>query len=191
MSYRQSSCPAARCSSNGTVADFFTTYGPRVHPAGRVYFHLVESRKEEYPFAFLATYATGLDKGGRSKHLPLKHALQEYGNDSATMLELLSTVHLAATEGRDEDVYLARQKAGAPLPGAGGDGQKKNVIVHTFITGGTIEEKIDLMIEGKAKLSEEVIRGGGEKWITEMSNKELIGLFRDRILKTGPRLSPG
>ncbi|MBZ0157191.1 MAG: DEAD/DEAH box helicase [Alphaproteobacteria bacterium] len=83
---------------DGTVGDFFTTYSPRVHLAGRVYFHLVESRKEEYPFAFLATYSTGLDKGGRSKHLPLKYALQEYGNDSAKMLELLATVHLAAKE---------------------------------------------------------------------------------------------
>lgn len=83
---------------DGTVADFFATYSPRVHPVGRVYFHLVESKREEYPFAFLATYSTGLGKGGRSKHLPLKYALQEYGNDSAKMLELLATVHLAAKE---------------------------------------------------------------------------------------------
>ena len=33
-------------------------------------------------------------------------------------------------------------------------GQKKNVIVHKFITKGTVEEKIDQMIEGKMKLLE-------------------------------------
>jgi non-specific serine/threonine protein kinase len=56
-------------------------------------------------------------------------------------------------------------------------GQKKNVIVHKFITKGTVEEKIDQMIEGKLKLSKEVIQSGSEAWITEMSNEELIGMF--------------
>ena len=57
-------------------------------------------------------------------------------------------------------------------------GQKKNVLVHKFITTGTIEEKIDRMIEDKLKLSEELIAGSGENWITEMSNKDLLDLFR-------------
>jgi len=56
-------------------------------------------------------------------------------------------------------------------------GQKKNVIVHKFITKGTVEEKIDQMLEGKMKLSEEVIQAGSEAWITEMSNEELMGMF--------------
>ena len=57
-------------------------------------------------------------------------------------------------------------------------GQKKNVLVHKFITTGTIEEKIDRMIEDKLKLSDELIAGSGENWITEMSNKDLLDLFR-------------
>ena len=56
-------------------------------------------------------------------------------------------------------------------------GQKKNVLVHKMITTGTIEEKIDKMIEDKMKLSRELIAESGENWITEMSSKELVDLF--------------
>jgi len=51
-------------------------------------------------------------------------------------------------------------------------GQQKNVIVHKFITRGTIEEKIDLMIEEKIKLSKDIIPDAQENWITEMDNKQ-------------------
>jgi non-specific serine/threonine protein kinase len=56
-------------------------------------------------------------------------------------------------------------------------GQQKNVVVHKFITTGTIEEKIDLMIEDKMKLASDIIAASGENWITEMSNSELMKLF--------------
>ena len=82
----------------GTVEDFIHTYSPDVHLVGRIYFHLVENKRQDYPFAFLATYSTQIDKQGKSKHLPLKHALTEYGKYSGKLLELLSTVHLAAKE---------------------------------------------------------------------------------------------
>ena len=57
-------------------------------------------------------------------------------------------------------------------------GQHKNVIVHKFITQGTIEEKIDRMIEAKTKLSQEIIPDIQENWITEMDNQQLMDLFR-------------
>ncbi|MCL2135328.1 MAG: DEAD/DEAH box helicase [Candidatus Bathyarchaeota archaeon] len=57
-------------------------------------------------------------------------------------------------------------------------GQKKNVVVHKFITVNTIEEKIDLMIEDKIRLSSDIVAATGENWITEMSNDELMKLFR-------------
>ncbi|MCP5006757.1 MAG: DEAD/DEAH box helicase [Planctomycetes bacterium] len=83
---------------DGTVEDFIHTYSPNVHLIGRIYFHLVENRGRDYPFAFLATYSTESARDGGSKHLPLKSALMEYGEDSDRLLELLSTVHLAAGE---------------------------------------------------------------------------------------------
>jgi non-specific serine/threonine protein kinase len=57
-------------------------------------------------------------------------------------------------------------------------GQTKNVMVHKFITAGTIEEKIDVMIEEKQKLSGDIIAASGENWITEMNNTELMNLFK-------------
>jgi len=56
-------------------------------------------------------------------------------------------------------------------------GQTKNVMVHKFVTKGTIEEKIDAIIEGKQKLSGDILSAGGEQWITEYSNEELMNLF--------------
>ena len=50
---------------------------------GRVTFHLAENKRdEEYPFAFLATYAGGVSERGEAQHLPLARALQEYSGAS-------------------------------------------------------------------------------------------------------------
>jgi non-specific serine/threonine protein kinase len=57
-------------------------------------------------------------------------------------------------------------------------GQTKDVMVHKFVTQGTIEEKIDKMIEEKQSLAQELLEVKGEKWITELSNKELHDLFK-------------
>ncbi|MBN2852613.1 MAG: DEAD/DEAH box helicase [Clostridia bacterium] len=57
-------------------------------------------------------------------------------------------------------------------------GQSKNVIVHKFISSGTIEEKIDRMIEAKVKLSNEVISDQGADWISSLDNEALMELFR-------------
>ncbi|MDP4179436.1 MAG: SNF2 helicase-associated domain-containing protein, partial [Bacillota bacterium] len=81
---------------SGTVEQFLTSYNPNIHTAGRIFFHLVESKKEEYPFAFLATYTSETSKSDASKHLPLKNALIEYGKDNKKLLELLSTVNKAS-----------------------------------------------------------------------------------------------
>ena len=55
-------------------------------------------------------------------------------------------------------------------------GQKKNVLVHKFICRGTIEEKIDRLIEAKQGLSNEILAGGGEALLTEMSDDALLQL---------------
>jgi SNF2 family DNA or RNA helicase len=58
-------------------------------------------------------------------------------------------------------------------------GQNRNVQVHKFVTVGTLEEKIDEMIESKKGLAESVL-GGGEAWITDLSTEELQDLVRLR-----------
>jgi SNF2 family DNA or RNA helicase len=55
-------------------------------------------------------------------------------------------------------------------------GQTKNVQVHKFICAGTLEEKIDEMIERKKEVAERVI-STGEAWLTELSTAELKNLF--------------
>ncbi len=55
-------------------------------------------------------------------------------------------------------------------------GQKKNVLVHKFVCRGTIEERIDELIASKQQLSDEILSGGTESALTEMSNEELISM---------------
>ena len=80
---------------DGSVTAYFTSQSPGIHLMGRVFFHLVESKKEDYPFAFLATYSSSAARDGKSKHLPLKNALVEFKDDNKKLLELLSTVNKA------------------------------------------------------------------------------------------------
>lgn len=55
-------------------------------------------------------------------------------------------------------------------------GQTRAVQVHKFVCGGTLEERIDQMIEDKKAIAENVI-GTGEGWLTEMDNTQLRNLF--------------
>ncbi|MBF0102855.1 MAG: DEAD/DEAH box helicase family protein, partial [Desulfobacterales bacterium] len=84
----------------GTVEEFIKSYNPDIHLVGRIFFHLVENKTGDEPFAFLATYSTRLNEQGKSKHVPLRFALQEYASDQPKLLELLTTVHIAAAESR-------------------------------------------------------------------------------------------
>ena len=55
-------------------------------------------------------------------------------------------------------------------------GQDKNVLVHKFIVAGTLEERIDEMIENKIGIAGQVV-GTGEAWLSELSNDELRDLI--------------
>jgi non-specific serine/threonine protein kinase len=53
-------------------------------------------------------------------------------------------------------------------------GQKRNVLVHKFICRGTVEDKIDELISQKTGLARNLLDGGGEALLTEMSNDQLL-----------------
>ena len=55
-------------------------------------------------------------------------------------------------------------------------GQTKNVLVHAFVCRGTVEEKIDQLIDAKRQLSQDRLEGGAELLLTEMNNDELLKL---------------
>ena len=57
-------------------------------------------------------------------------------------------------------------------------GQQRNLLVHKFICQGTVEERINQLIESKQKLVNDVLEGGAELLLTEMSDSELLRLVK-------------
>ena len=63
-------------------------------------------------------------------------------------------------------------------------GQTRDVHVHKLICAGTLEDRIDLMIEIKQETADQVVASTSERWLTELSNAELPR-------RAGPQLKPG
>ena len=80
---------------DGTIAMYFTEKNQKLRVPERVFFHLVEHKNLDFPFAFLATYATK-GEDGKVKHVPLKYALTEYKNERQKLLALLACLNRAA-----------------------------------------------------------------------------------------------
>ncbi|HWD08226.1 MAG TPA: DEAD/DEAH box helicase, partial [Actinomycetota bacterium] len=62
-------------------------------------------------------------------------------------------------------------------------GQRRNVQVRKFVCAGTLEERIDQMIERKKELAERIV-GAGEGWLTELSTdqlRQLVTLSADAV----------
>ena len=55
-------------------------------------------------------------------------------------------------------------------------GQQRNVFVHKFVCNGTLEERIQQMLERKREVADNLL-AAGENWITELSNEELKRLL--------------
>jgi len=55
-------------------------------------------------------------------------------------------------------------------------GQQRTVQVHKLICAGTVEDKVDQLLEQKRALAARVV-GGGEQWITELDDGDLRALF--------------
>ena len=52
------------------------------------------------------------------------------------------------------------------------------MLVHKFVCKGTVEEKIDGLIESKKQLSRDLLEGGAELNLTELKDEELLDLVR-------------
>jgi non-specific serine/threonine protein kinase len=66
-------------------------------------------------------------------------------------------------------------------------GQTRNVQVRKFICAGTLEERIDEMIDRKKALAQRIV-GAGEAWLTELSTEELkrvVALSADAVAEQG------
>ncbi len=98
----------------GTVEEFLSEHNSNINVVGRVFFHLVENKLDEYPFAFLATYSTG-SIGVKSDHTPLKNALLEYEGQNDRLLNLLSTVSKAAQKSDFISQFIESGELFSPL----------------------------------------------------------------------------
>ncbi|WP_165177424.1 DEAD/DEAH box helicase [Desulfovibrio sp. ZJ369] len=90
---------AEAAAAQGGIAAFLQKTAPQWRHVGRLFFHLAENKMDaERPFAFLATYATGLNEKGQPRHVPLSHALRQYASaqDKPALLRLLEPLHKAA-----------------------------------------------------------------------------------------------
>lgn len=86
-------------SDNGGLERFIERRAPKWRQVGRVCFHLAENKNDpDRPFAFLATFTSGLGSGGRLKHLPLGTALEQYAGakNRHALIRLLTPVQRAA-----------------------------------------------------------------------------------------------
>ena len=54
------------------------------------------------------------------------------------------------------------------------------MLIHKFVTPGTLEERIDAMIKEKQALADSLFSDGGEKLITEMSDADLMDFVKLR-----------
>jgi superfamily II DNA or RNA helicase len=90
---------AERAESGLGLNEFLALRDSRWRHVGRVHFHLAENRKDaERPFAFLATYVSGVTDHGALRHAPLGAALREFAGAGAKaeLLKLLEPVSRAS-----------------------------------------------------------------------------------------------
>ena len=81
-----------------SVAAFLQKHAPAWSRVGRVTLHLAEQKNDpDFPFAFMASYASGLSQSGRLTQIPLGKALQEYAGtkNKTALLKLLNPLHAA------------------------------------------------------------------------------------------------
>lgn len=73
-----------------TITDYYQEKGLSFAVSGQIFFHLAESKRAQYPFAFMASY-TELENG-HVQHYALAHALEKYKDDQSYILQLISSL---------------------------------------------------------------------------------------------------
>ena len=135
------SVQAQLAASQESLPAFLKARNAAWNQVGRVHFNLAENRKDaEAPFAFLATYATGLAAHGRAQHLPLSRALEEFSGsrDRARLLSLLAPVQRAADTCDWLKAMLADGDIYHPLRWSGGDAWRFLAAVPALKAAGII-----------------------------------------------------
>ncbi|HEY8065395.1 MAG TPA: DEAD/DEAH box helicase [Methylosinus sp.] len=83
--------------SGASLRDFMAGADRRWRLVGRVHLNLAENRRDpDFPFAFMATYASSLAEHGALRHAPLAQALRDFADDKRRLLDLLEPVSHAA-----------------------------------------------------------------------------------------------
>lgn len=98
----------------GSVSLYLSGKSQHLKAKERIFFHLVERRDAEFPFAFLATYATK-DEKEQLRHMPLRYALQEYKTDRSKLLELLGSLNGAGNASPLIDQFITSGELFHPL----------------------------------------------------------------------------
>ena len=57
-------------------------------------------------------------------------------------------------------------------------GQKHNVLVHKFVCSGTVEERINKLIQEKTDLADALLKTNDQKGLTELNDNELLDLVK-------------
>jgi len=96
----------------GTVEEYFRTKDKNLVTSGRIFFHLVENKDGDEPFAFLATYSTGTKD--EVKHFPLKNALEEY-KEQNDLIKLLASINKVAAKSNFMSEIIENGELFSPL----------------------------------------------------------------------------
>jgi len=122
----------------GSVTAFFTEHHSNINVVGRIFFHLVESKDADYPFAFMATYSTKPVKSKKAIHTPLKNALVEFHEDEKKLISLLITVTKAAEQSNFIGDLYESGELFSPLKLTANE-------AHTFLKEISIYESVGIM----------------------------------------------
>jgi non-specific serine/threonine protein kinase len=170
---------------SGTVDAWLSSRDPGWSAVGRVHLHVAENRRDaERPFAFLATYTTGLAPNGKPLHRPLGDAVRAASTaaDRQRLLALLRPVHRASERSAlvrelAESGRLFQPQAWTPSD------------AHRFLTEVPALEESGVVVRVPAWWSGQ--RPPRPRITITMGDERPAGLGLDAVLDFDPRLTLG